>query len=285
MPGFTQSVTGHATVRSAAELDNESFFRSALYNEIWKPQGLHSRIEAIVRGARGLPLGSLVLYRAPRERAFSRDDEELLGTLAPYVARGLEGHATLPTDYVTRRDRRGVITLGADGQLRQLSAQAHKLLLLAHGGIRRSTAATAPRREDFPTLTYLYQQYWRDGAQTTVTNGTSLRVENDWGQFVFEAERLNGVGGVPSMLTVTVHHLEPESAAARRGVDALPVSVSQREVCALLYAGLSQGEIARKLSIAPSTVADHVKRIYNRLDVHSVAELAQRIDRGAATHT
>jgi DNA-binding CsgD family transcriptional regulator len=56
-----------------------------------------------------------------------------------------------------------------------------------------------------------------------------------------------------------------------------------RDDCALLYAGLSQAEIAEKLSIAASTVADHIKRSYTRLDVHSARELAQRIGRAAAS--
>jgi DNA-binding NarL/FixJ family response regulator len=49
-------------------------------------------------------------------------------------------------------------------------------------------------------------------------------------------------------------------------------------VCALMRAGYTQPQIAAALSIAPSTVADHVKKIYNRLDVHSARELCSRVD-------
>ncbi|MFN7778886.1 MAG: LuxR C-terminal-related transcriptional regulator [Betaproteobacteria bacterium] len=45
---------------------------------------------------------------------------------------------------------------------------------------------------------------------------------------------------------------------------------------------MSQAEIAEKLSIAGSTVADHIKRIYTRQNVHWVRELAQRIDPAAS---
>ena len=65
-------------LRSAAELEHPAFFNSALYNEIWRPQGIHTRLEAVLRAARGRLLGSLVLYRAPGERRFTREDERRL---------------------------------------------------------------------------------------------------------------------------------------------------------------------------------------------------------------
>jgi len=57
-------------------------------------------------------------------------------------------------------------------------------------------------------------------------------VEDDGRQFVFDTEPLRGVNvkGAPPLLQVTVHHLEPQSAALRRAVEALPVSTRQREV-------------------------------------------------------
>lgn len=57
-------------------------------------------------------------------------------------------------------------------------------------------------------------------------------MEDDGRQFVFDTEPLRGVNvkGAPPLLQVTVHHLEPQSAALRRAVEALPVSTRQREV-------------------------------------------------------
>jgi DNA-binding NarL/FixJ family response regulator len=108
----------------------------------------------------------------------------------------------------------------------------------------------------------------------------ALTVDNAWGRFVFEAEPLAGVGdAVGPAIHVTIQHHEPRAIAWRRGLDAMPLSVVQREVCTLLRAGYSQAQIAAALSVAPSTVADHVKKIYNKLDVHSVRELCERLER------
>jgi hypothetical protein len=53
MPKYLDVIRGDATIRSAEELNNRHFFESALYNEIWRPQRLHYRLEAIVRGRAG----------------------------------------------------------------------------------------------------------------------------------------------------------------------------------------------------------------------------------------
>jgi len=277
MPGFRQAVTGRAVIRSAAEIHNAAFYRSALYNEIWRPQGLYTRIEAIVRTLRGQLLGSLVLYREESDPPYTADDEELLAAAVPYIARALEGESTIPRDYVPRHDRRAQLSLTADGALAHVSADAHKLLLLAHGGITPDDASRAPRASDYPTLRLLVDQLRRNEGLSHA--GVALTVENVWGRFLFEAEPLLAVvDAVPTMIHVAIQQEEPRAVALRRTLDALPLSVTQKDVCALLRAGCTQGEIAAALAIASSTVADHVRKIYDKLNVHTARELAELLE-------
>lgn len=277
MPAFRDSVTGRATVRSAAELDHPRFFRSALYNEIWRPQGLHARLEAIVRDARGRPLGSLVLYRGKGDPAFTPKEERLLADMVPYIARGLESEGTMALDFVPRRERRAVLSLAADGSLTHLSDDAHKMLLLSHGGITPSSAGRAPAGGDFPTLGMLADQI--RSHERASRHQVALTVDNAWGRFVYEAQPLAPARpGAAAAIHVSIQHQEPRLVAWRRALGGLHLSIAQTEVCALMRAGYTQHQIAAALSIAPSTVADHVKKIYTRLDVHSVRELCARVD-------
>ncbi|MBL8515738.1 MAG: hypothetical protein JNM76_02115 [Betaproteobacteria bacterium] len=275
MPAFRQAVTGRAVIRSAAELDNAAFFRSALYNEIWRPQRLHTRIEAIVKSSRGDPLGSLVLYREPGDPPFTRDEEALLASLVPYIARGLEGGSRLPQAFVARRERRAILSLSVEGELLHVSRDAHKLLLLAHGGITPESASRDPEYSQFPTLGVLVDQIRRnDGASS---RQVAFTIDNAWGRFVFEAEPLLAASARDGAIHVSIEHLEPAPIAWQRALDGSGLTIAQKEVCTLLKAGYSQPEIAAALSVAPSTVADHVKKIYARLDVHSVRELCERL--------
>ena len=276
MGSFHAAVTGHATVRSAAELASPGFYRSALYNEIWKPQGLHTRVEAIVKDVRGRPLGSLVLYREKGDPAFSAAEERLLADLVPYIARGLAAESTLSVDFVPRRERRAVVNLADDGSLLHLSEDAHKMLLLSHGGITPESAGRRARGTDFTTLALIAEQVRTHAGASR--HEVALTVDNAWGRFVFEAQPLRSLGGAPAAIHVSIHHQEPRAVAWRRALSGLQLSIAQTEVCALMRAGYTQPQIAATLAIAPSTVSDHVKKIYTRLDVHSARELCARVD-------
>jgi DNA-binding CsgD family transcriptional regulator len=276
MGSFHSGVTGHATVRSAAELDSPDFYRSALYNEIWRPQGLHSRVEAIVKNSRGHPMGSLVLYREKGDPPFSAAEEQLLAGLVPYVSRGLAAESSFSLDFVARRERRAVVNLADDGSLLHLSQDAHKMLLLSHGGITPESAGRKPRGTDFTSLALLAEQIRTH--ERASNQEVALTVDNAWGRFVYEAQPLVAAGGGPRAIHVSIQHQEPRAVAWRRALSGLQLSIAQTEVCALMRAGYTQPQIAAALAIAPSTVADHVKKIYNRLDVHSARELCARVD-------
>jgi DNA-binding CsgD family transcriptional regulator len=278
MPGFRQAINGRAVIHGADELDRPEFFRSALYNEIWRPQGLHTRLEAIVKGGRGEPLGSLVLYRAPGEPRFTREDEQLLEQAAVYIARGLESEddAAGTQGFAVAPTRKALLTLGSRGELLHLSQDALKVLLLAHGGVTPHGVARAPRREDFATLNLMWQHHERGRGLSR--EGLLLTIDNAWGRFVFDSEPMVPLqGGDAAVIHVGVQQFESRVVSLRRALDGLPLSPAQREVCALLHRGESHHSIAAELSVAPSTVADHVRKIYAKLDVHSVGELSARL--------
>jgi len=278
MPEFRQAINGRAVIRGADELDRPEFFRSALYNEIWRPQGLHTRIEAIVKGSGGQPLGSLVLYRAPGERRFTREDEQVLAQASTYIARGLEAgeDSAQALAFAATPHRRASLNLGASGELLHLSQEALKLLLLAHGGVTPDGVTRSPRREEFGTLNLLWQHHERGRGLSR--EGLSLTIDNAWGRFVFDSEPMIPLSGSDAaVIHVGIRQFEPRLVSLRRALDGLPLSPAQRDVCVLLHQGESQFDIASELSVAPSTVADHVKKIYAKLDVHSVGELSARL--------
>jgi LuxR family maltose regulon positive regulatory protein len=78
-----------------------------------------------------------------------------------------------------------------------------------------------------------------------------------------EAQRNRGAEAVPLM---------PPLAEAL--VD--PLTERELEVLQLLAEGLSNKEIAERLIVAPSTVKQHLKNIYSKLDVHSRTQAVAR---------
>jgi DNA-binding CsgD family transcriptional regulator len=220
-----------------------------------------------------------VLYRGKNDRCFTKADEILLGQVTRYVARGLE----VPTagvvtgNFVPRKDRHAMLSLDTDGHLLHLSGDAVKLLLMAQGGVTPENVSRSPRREDFPILTMLLQHHLR--ASTLSQETVCLSVDNAWGRFTFESVVLAPLAsGIAPLIHVTIQQAEPIALSIHRVLDGLPLTPAQREVCVLLYHGRSNTEIASVLGIARSTVADHVKKIYARLDVHSTHELTMLLN-------
>jgi DNA-binding CsgD family transcriptional regulator len=70
-----------------------------------------------------------------------------------------------------------------------------------------------------------------------------------------------------------------ESSTTAPPHERLGLSAREWEVAVEIAGGASNPEIARKLGITRRTVATHLERIYQRLDIHSRAELAREVGR------
>lgn len=278
MPPFEALQRAPGGIRSAAELDHPAFFESALYQEIWRPQGLRYRVEAVLRGSRGQLLGSLVLYRGPGEKCFSLRDELQLAALLPLLAQALE-RATPPpagTRFVRHHDGRQSLLLGNDGIVRHATPGARRLLMLARGGITRE-------RLELPLellagdvaslLLHALKQPQREGSTPP-----TFSHQNAWGRFMFQGHRLRSLGSQPAMFQIDLGWSVPHAVALERALRRLPLTPGQLAVCRQLYRGQAQAEIARQLRVAPSTVIDHVRKLYRTLELRSAADLRALLD-------
>jgi DNA-binding CsgD family transcriptional regulator len=63
----------------------------------------------------------------------------------------------------------------------------------------------------------------------------------------------------------------------RRRLENLPLSRCQAQLCLLMASGLSYAAIAKHLGIAKSTVIDHTRHLYGKLDVRNCAGLINKL--------
>lgn len=301
MPAFESLAHQPAGVRGAAELEHAAFYRSALYNEIWRPQQLHSRLEAVLRGPDGALLGSLVLYRGPGDPRFTRNDEQrLTQVLAPLAAAISSAGGPLPAAerHVPAPEPPETLLLALDGTLRHASAGAFKLLWQAEGGIRpghldRST--TPPGR---PLLGLLLSRLRESGAGPTARGqglatpacaaaaAATVTHTTPAGQLLATATLLAPVpppGPAPGaalepLVHVSLRRLEPHRVALERALRRLPLTAGQAAVCREVHAGRTHAEIATRLGVAPATVVDHVRKLYRSLALRNTHELRARLE-------
>ena len=272
-----------AGVCGAEDLDTAGFYRSALYHEIWKPQGLHSRLEAVLRGRCGRLLGSLVLYRGPQDPAFTRVDRQRLAQALPLLCRALEaGHGDLADSagqpHLPAPEPAETLLLTPDGQACHASPGALRLLLMAEGGASRHTLQQAPHRLGGPLLGAVLHRL-RQAPQ----DEAHVQHLGPGGHVVASARLLQPLSADAPPPAAPLVHLrlrrhEPHRVALERALRGLPLTAGQTAVCRALYQGLPQPRIGNLLGVAPSTVVDHVRKAYRALDLHSAAELRTLLD-------
>ncbi|MDR7269379.1 DNA-binding CsgD family transcriptional regulator [Pelomonas saccharophila] len=269
MPSFAQALASGAVLNSAAQLDTGRFLGSALYAEIWRPQGFRYRVELIVRSREGRPLGSLVLYRGPGEPCFTAAEEARLLPLLPYLAQALS-RDTLPRCAPERwqpaPEAAEVLLLDEAGRLGHASAGARRLLLQAGPG-------PGPQPAQPSTEALLA------GLHAAAQGGPVTQwVDSPWGRFELNAQRLDAVDpATPCWTQVQLRRLEPSELADERRLQGFELSSGQATVARLLMQGLAQAQVAQRLGVAPSTVVDHTRKLYQRLGVRSARELLDKL--------
>lgn len=279
MPAFHTLRRAPPGVRGADELDHPAFYRSALYHEIWRPQGFHTRLEAVVRGPGGRLIGSLVLYREPGSARFTRDDERQLSALLPALAAALSscGPAVADNRHVPSPEPPETLLLSLRGEVCHASPGAHRLLLMAEGGASRhnlSKPLDLLAGQLLPMLLSRLQAQARTASWPVHAPPPSITHETPAGQFVATGRLLRPLQPGPEPLAqVTLQRLEPHRVALERALRDLPLTPGQAAVCRDLVGGLSHAQISQHLGVAPTTVVDHVRKAYRALDVRSTLEL------------
>lgn len=272
------------------QLDRPGFHETALYHEIWKPQGLHTRLEAVLRGRGGRLLGSLVLYRAPREPAFTTAERQRLARLLPLLAQALErgeaaaqaGAALADEPHVPAPGAAETLLLDAEGSPCHASPGAWQLLLMAAGGASAAALDGMAQRPGGPVVQALLAQLRR-----APDAPVQVQIDSQAGRIVATGQRLAALPGRPgpggqAVVLVTLRRHEPRRVALERALRNLPLTPGQAAVCRALDSGLPQAQIARSLGVAPSTVVDHLRKAYRTLDLHSAQELRALLDRRIA---
>jgi DNA-binding NarL/FixJ family response regulator len=93
----------------------------------------------------------------------------------------------------------------------------------------------------------------------------------------------NGVDVVPQSLTGTLLSHIADQAVSRKGaavLQAVRMTKRERQITDLIAEGLSNKEIAQRLTIAPYTVKSHVHNILEKLALHTRLQIAAHAHRG-----
>lgn len=241
--------------------------RSPRWEEVLGPVGIGDVAAVACRDAFGC-WGWVELYRDRSDHAYADADVELLGELGPALGTALRrrvavrpstgGEAQVPPPGVLVLDADlGLVSQTAAG--RAWTAAMPGAAMFDHWGMLHAVV--------YPVATLARAgEVDRAHALVPVGDGTWIRIE---------AAPLEGDGA--SQVAVTLRAASPGETYDLL-CRAHGLTRREREVAALLLAGLGTEAVTRRLLISPYTLQDHLKAIFAKLGVHSRTELVARLN-------
>jgi DNA-binding CsgD family transcriptional regulator len=251
----------------------DNFYRSELYNLLWRPASQHHMMLAHIEINKML-VGRLFLYRPKTGKAFNSAEHVLFLQLLPYVVHAVNQPPQLPVEYELSGDA-GLIVADSKGQIIYLTHRAKLLLLQANQQDNQGFVFNSIKLP--PCLLRLCQNLEaifanKNAPPPVVTHN------NVFGRFVFRAYWLEHQGNEPgNLIGITIEHHEPQQLKIFRTLRDLPLSPVQKEVAMMLANGESSEKIGERLHIKYTTVKDHIRKIFDKLDIHRREELLPRL--------
>jgi DNA-binding CsgD family transcriptional regulator len=252
---------------------DEPFFMSDLYNLVWRHFGQDHCIHAPIT-QEGMTIGMLGLFRPSHQKPFDSDEQALCMRLLPYVAHALReegkktpkyGEAGLPS----------MMVMDTQGTVHYLCHTAKKLLALAsHAALTSDTRKEAVLLAKLAQLCCNLDMIFR-GKQADPPSWFHI---NGRGRFIFRARWLDDHNQAScGLIGMSIEHQEPLLLKILRALQHLPLSPVQKEVAVMLAQGASSETIGAHLHIKLTTVKDHIRKIFTKLDIEHREELLPKL--------
>lgn len=226
---------------------DDQFFKSDLYRKVFEPFGVN-RILSTVHLDRRSGVYSLVsLYRKDRAAMFTPEEKELQKRLTFHLFNAAS-HSFFMHLLRTQRERPG----GAHSAVVDRRGTYHEAQPRFLDALDAHFPRPSAGRPGVPEPGVLPFPLPEPGEIRQVGSGNALCVKSE------------------AMGDMFVVHVWPAGPLDR-------LTSREREIVVAVAHGLSFKQAARKIGVAPSTVANHLYRIYRKLNVNSRTELADLI--------
>jgi DNA-binding CsgD family transcriptional regulator len=242
---------------------------SARYRDVFQPMGLGDELRAVLRT--GDACWGLMCLHREAGRGFSTQEQQLVRTLAPFLAEGLRaGLLRIGVAETAVVDAPGLVVLDPFGEL--VAATTPARAWFAELGHDPRSASPVPA--EVSTAAGLLKR--RADAHPASSPVPRLRARTLAGRWaVLHASWLDdaaGQAGVAGQIAVIIEPATPLE-VAEVIMQAYGLTERERTVTKLICQGCSTAQIADQLWITTNTVQDHLKSIFDKTGVRSRREV------------
>jgi hypothetical protein len=268
------------------------WFDNAWYREIEAPLDSCWILDVMI-GDSGQTIGGVVLRRPRSARPFTSDDVEKMDRLRPWLGHALRrtrrNHPNfaeeLPFSMPGAVVRSGQMIIDTSLRL-VMQTPGIELLLRILMGEPADYTRLQPQRDKLPPPIRRLVDCLFAAAEGKHCAPPRVGIPCAFGVLALEAKWLIPAGGMARdvsenpqgcLIAVTIELREHALAYAARMLRECGATPAQVKVGVQLALGRSKTMIAQDLGLRASSVADQTKKLYQRLEIHSAAELGLKL--------
>jgi DNA-binding CsgD family transcriptional regulator len=263
---FSQLAATGRRAASLSEATDGNLDRSHRHRELMRPHGFGDELRAVCAGDAG-PWGFIVMHRERGAPNFAARDVDLLASLSGEFAEALQ-RVSLKRDLPASAGDRdpGLLLLDDEDGIDMADAAAAAWLDELRGNAQL---------RQLPLVVTAVAHRARAIASGHSHVAATARVRAASGRWLLVRGSVLG-NGTHARTAVT---LQPARAPelAELVVDAYGLTARERRVTELVAQGLPSAAIAARLFLSAYTVQDHLKAIFEKLDVSSRGQLVARL--------
>jgi DNA-binding CsgD family transcriptional regulator len=254
-----------------SEQTQQQLQRSQRYREILEPLALGDEMRAVFV-TNGACWGTLCLHRERAAPTYTPAEAAFLAQLTPHIAEGLRKALLVQqAPAATTLDGPGVLVLAEDLSVVTMSPVA-AFWVAELAAAERGDPHALPHT----ILAVVKRLQMLERETSPRPSMPKLRVHTPSGHWLMlYASRLNSPGGQAQV--AVMFELARPAEIAPLMMQAYQLTKREGEVTGLILRGLSTLEIAAELHISSNTVQDHLKAIFEKVDVRSRRALTATI--------
>jgi DNA-binding CsgD family transcriptional regulator len=270
---FTRLARASSPVDSLGMATKGELARSERFREMLAPMELGDELRAaLVAGSKCW--GFMCLHRERSGPDFTPAEAALLSRLVPHLAEGLRKALLLggPRTASPQPDGPGLVLIADDLSLVAITPTAE-------GWLAEVPDSAWPSSLELPDAVYAVAARLltlERGGHTPPDLMPRLRLRTASGRWVvLHASRLRATGA-EGQIAVIFEEARPAEIAPLI-VDSYGLTRREGQITQLVLRGLSTAEVSEELHIAPNTVRDHFKSIFDKVGVRSRRELVGQV--------